>query len=198
MTNKVLTESPNRLVLQTVWPFVFIVIVLLIAMVLSLELMSSVRAYVGGESLYSKAQKQAYISLVNYLRSHSARDYQDFLANIAVPLGDHRARIAMDQMPPDRKTAYTGLIAGRNRPDDVPGMIRLYLYFKHTPLMKEPIRIWSEADMDILRLLALGQSIHQNIQTGMLDEPTRLSLIQELRAVDSHITPLEEAFSRSI
>jgi diguanylate cyclase (GGDEF)-like protein/PAS domain S-box-containing protein len=198
MSDKELTESPNRLLVQTVWPFVVIVITLLITMMLSLELMSSVRAYVGGESLYSKAQKQAYSSLINYLRTSSEKDYQDFQIEISVPLGDNKARLALNQAKPDLETAYKGFIEGKNHPDDVPGMIRLYRYFGNTTLMKDPIRIWTEADSDILKLLTLGQLIHQKIKMGELDNTGKFNLIQALNTTDQHITPLEEAFSSSI
>lgn len=167
-------------------------------MMLSLELMSSVRAYVGGESLYSKAQKQAYISLINYLRTYSEKDYQDFQIEISVPLGDNKARLALNQAKPDLETAYKGFIEGKNHPDDVPGMIRLYRYFGNTPLMKDPIRIWTEADSDILKLLTLGQLIHQKIKMGKLDNAGAFNLIQALNTTNQHITPLEEAFSSSI
>lgn len=198
MIDEQLTESPNRLVIQTVWPFVFIVIVLLITMMLSLELTSSVRAYVGGESLYSKGQKQAYISLLTYLRTHSERDYQNFLMAIAVPLGDNKARLALNQAKPDLEKAYKGFIEGKNHPDDVPGMIRLYRYFGNTPLMKDPIRIWTEADSDILKLVALGQLIHQKIKMIELNNAAKSDVIQTLNTINSHITPLEERFSSTI
>ena len=40
----------------------------------SIEVLSAVRAYVLGESLYSKAQKGAQIALLNYFQSHREDD----------------------------------------------------------------------------------------------------------------------------
>jgi len=40
--------------------------------------LSSVRAYVGAEGLWSKAQKDAAYSLQKYGRSHDEQDYKDY------------------------------------------------------------------------------------------------------------------------
>src|ERR1700674_2640137 len=66
-----------------------------------LEVLSAARAYVGGEGLYSKSQKDAVSHLRDFAESRSDADYQLYQAAIAVPLGDRAARIAMDQPQPD-------------------------------------------------------------------------------------------------
>ncbi|MBK1649435.1 putative bifunctional diguanylate cyclase/phosphodiesterase [Rhabdochromatium marinum] len=192
------SDSANRLVIQTVWPFVLIIAVLLAAAFFSLKLMSSIRAFVGAESLYSKAQKQAYISLVNYADTQSEEDYQNFLSEIAIPLGDNKARLALQRKPPDLDAAYQGFVEGNNQPGDIPDMIRLFRYFGDWPVMKDPIRIWTEADAYILEMYALGQSMQQKMELGALDADAKTSLIQELDAINVAITSLEEAFSSSL
>ena len=135
MRNRHQTESANRLMIQTVWPFVVIIVILLGSMIFSLDIMSSMRAFVGGESMWSKGQKQAHISLVAYIYSYSETDYQDFLKAIAIPMGDRKARIALDKAEPDVKTAFEGFVEGGNHSEDIPGMIRLYRYKRIIPGM---------------------------------------------------------------
>jgi hypothetical protein len=53
----------------------------------SMFALSGVRAYVGGEGLWSKAQKDAIDYLERYARSADASDYQKYQAAISVPLG---------------------------------------------------------------------------------------------------------------
>lgn len=192
------SESANLLLVQTVWPFVLIIIVLLGAMILSLEVMSSVRAFVGGESLWSKGQKQANIALMTYLHTHGEIDYQQFLSAIAVPLGDKRARVALNQSVPDIDAAYHGFIEGGNSPDDVPGLIRLYLYFGHTPLMKKPIRIWAKGDIKIDKLLSLGKQLHDRIDAGEWKDTDNSRYLQQLISINNSVTPLEKSFSQSL
>lgn len=53
----------NKWTLETVWPFGLTILVLLGSMWVSLEILSSVRAFVTGESRWAKGQKQAHIAL---------------------------------------------------------------------------------------------------------------------------------------
>lgn len=161
-----------------------------------MSMQSSMRAYVGGEGLWSKGQKEAVFSLKAYAASKSEADYQAYLQAIAVPLGDHKARIALEQMEPDIETARQGFIEGKNHPDDVPGMIRLYLLFRHTPLLEKPIAIWAEGDEHINRLTSLGQQLRSRIQNGNIDEAELLTFFEEVDAVNQELAPLEDAFSR--
>lgn len=160
--------------------------------------MSSIRAYVGGESLYSKAQKQAHISLVNYIRSGSEADYQAYLHQIVIPLGDQKARVALQQSPEQLKQAYQGFVEAQNVPDDIPKMIRLFRYFSHTSLMEEPIRIWTEADTYIAKIHALSKQIHHSIQKQSLTSEVESQYIYQLNKFNDKITPLEAALSRSL
>jgi len=191
-------ESANQLTLQTVWPFVVIIIVLLVAMMMSLNLLSSVRAYVGGESLWSKGQKQAIVSLGSYIHTHSEADFRLYQKSINIPLGDHKARLALNQPVPDVDAAYNGFIQGANLATDVPGMIRLYRYFGRTPLMEESIRIWAEADTHIEQIVDLAQEIHREVSKGNLRRSGMVGFIERLNNINNKLTPLEESFTRAI
>ncbi|HRY14331.1 MAG TPA: PAS domain S-box protein, partial [Candidatus Competibacteraceae bacterium] len=198
MPNRHQTESVHRLMIQTVWPFVLIIVVLLGSMVFSLEIMASLRAFVGGESIWSKAQKQAHIALEAYIHSHAETDYQDFLQAIVVPMGDHKARLALDQAEPDVNAAFQGFVEGGNRPEDIPGMIRLYRHFGKTFLLEETIRFWAEGDVHIVRLNTLGQRLYQKITVGDWNRADMLEAIGELNSINQEVAPFEDAFSTSI
>ncbi|HEY9029155.1 MAG TPA: hypothetical protein VIP05_33025, partial [Burkholderiaceae bacterium] len=71
----------------------------------SIRVLSAVRAYVAGESLYSKAQKEAQLRLLDYLRSRSDEDYRRFTTALAVPLGDRAAREALEKPDEDLAAA---------------------------------------------------------------------------------------------
>ena len=60
----------NRRLLRITWPFLAIVVLLVLLASESLKIVSASRAYVGGESLWSKAQKEAVYSLFRYAQSH--------------------------------------------------------------------------------------------------------------------------------
>src|SRR5580693_7508520 len=67
-----------------IWMFAAIVLSLLILANFSFGVLSSVRAYVGGESLWSKAQKDAVFHLQNYASNRSQDELTQFRADIAI------------------------------------------------------------------------------------------------------------------
>ncbi len=96
------------------------------ALIFSINTLSSVRAYVGGEGLWSKSQKDALYALLKYARTRDESDYQLFLKFFKVTQGDHKARIEMSKENPDFEAVRQALLEGRNHPDDIEGMIHLF------------------------------------------------------------------------
>ena len=93
-------RGKNRL-LRLVMPFVAVVIFQAFLAGLSLEMLSSVRAYVGGEGLWSKGQKDAIHFISLYSETGDERFFDQFKKAIAIPLSDRAARYALEQRPPD-------------------------------------------------------------------------------------------------
>src|SRR4029077_20816715 len=75
--------------------FVAIVTCLVVLVAMQLEILSAVRAYVGGEALYSKGQKDAVHHLLRFAETQDGVEYREFLAAIAIPLGDKQARLEL-------------------------------------------------------------------------------------------------------
>jgi hypothetical protein len=82
--------------LRLVAPFVAVVLLQACIACLSIDVLSSVRAYVGGESLWSRGQKNAVYFLHLYLRTGQQKYFDQYEAGLAVPLGDLYARRAME------------------------------------------------------------------------------------------------------
>src|SRR5450631_2696922 len=138
--SRIIARFPiSRRLLLIIWPFLAIVVLLVLLGVGSVDILSSVRAYVGGESLWSKAQKDAAYYLNNYARTRSPDDYRRFTDMIVVPLGD---RVARD-----------GFAVGRNHADDIAGMIRLFRGFRNVSYIDQAIAIWAEADRNMAELV---------------------------------------------
>ena len=66
-----------------------------------LSTLSSVRAYVGGEGLWSKAQKDGVFHLYKYGVSGNPEDYRLFQQFMKVPIGDGEARHELFKPRPD-------------------------------------------------------------------------------------------------
>ena len=184
------------------WPvltvFAGIVGLQLLVTVMSLDVMSAVRAYLTGESLYSKGQKDAQIHLIDYAEHHREEDYQRFLGAIAVPIGDRIAREALQKPDPDTESARRGLLQGGTYADDIPGVIRLFRWFHKTPLMADAIDTWTEGDLVIEQMRRLAEQAHEHVVAGDLLAPEVTALRSDAQRLNSRLTPLEIRFATQL
>ena len=184
--------------MKVIFPLLATVALLLGLSAFSMDVLSSTRAFVEGESLYSKEQKNALLHLIHYVDSHDESDYQHFLQAIAVPLGDRDGRVALDKAEPDLEAARRGFLAALNHPDDIDGMIRLFRNFRHLGFMREVIAIWAEGDQYILDLSTMASRLHADVRSGHDDEGARRLSLTHINLINSRITPLEKKFSSTL
>ena len=175
--------------------FVGIVMLQVALGVITVDVLSAVRAYVGGESLWSKGQKDAWFYSTRYSESYAEDDYRKFRSALAVPLGDRRAREELNRPEPDLAVVSAGFLAGGNHADDVPGMIRLYRWFHGVPFMAEAIAIWATGDGRVDELAALVDRAHERISAGDFNSPAVHALAARLPELNEELTVLERQFS---
>ena len=124
-------ERSDRIIyLRVLGPLVLATVTLVLVSVGGFQALSAARAYVGGESLWSKARSQTVTQLrLRATAGATAGPCQPLTDWLAVPLGDRVARLALEQSPPDLAAARAGFLRGGNHPDDLYGLVHLYLYF---------------------------------------------------------------------
>jgi diguanylate cyclase (GGDEF)-like protein len=174
--------------------FAAIVLCLLLIANFSFGLLSSMRAFVGGESLWSKAQKDAVFHLQKYAASRAPEELRQFRTNIAVPLGDHDARMEMDQPNPDILKVRQGLIRGGNHLDDVDGMFNLYTRFRRVSFIQRAIRAWSAGDRYIVQLDGAASSLQREIESPSPSAERIHSILDEISLINENLTPIENQF----
>ena len=185
---------PEERYATVVLPFVLAVAALTLVAVFSLSIAATLRAYVGGESHWSKGQKAAIASLQRYLVTADEQDYAQFQSELAVPLSDMRARREMDQEQMDWEVVREGFLGGRNAEEDVRGMVWLYRNFKDIYLMARAITYWEHSDEHLLRLRELGERVH-----GMPPAARRAPVVLlEIQEIDRRLTPLAIGFAAAI
>src|SRR5256886_6812614 len=126
--------------------FVLIVGCLLVLANMQMEILSGVRAYVGGEGLWSKGEKDAVHHLAPYAETRDERDYRRYLHAIALPLGDKQARLELEKPSPTLGVVQHGFIQGRNHPDDIGRTAMLFRRFPHVSYIAKAIAIWTAGD----------------------------------------------------
>ncbi len=181
--------------LRLVWPFALVILLQVGLAGGSLYVLSAVRGYVGGESLWSKGLKDAILYLDLYARSGSPEHLAQYQQAIAVPLGDHAFRIALDRPDPDIATARTGILQGGNHPDDVDGMIWLFRNFRHVSYLDRAIRQWEVGDRYIFQLTALADEMQQQVIEGPIDAAQTRAWQARIAEINGSATPAAQAFS---
>jgi diguanylate cyclase (GGDEF)-like protein len=182
--------------LKLVSPFIAVVLFQAFVAGLSLDVLSSVRAYVAGEAIWSRAQKNAVYSLHLYLHSGQQSFFDGFRTELAVPLGDRIARNALEQQTPDLEVARAGFLQGGNHPDDVANMIWLFRYFKEVSYLKRAIQQWAATDPMLIQLQMFGEAIEDEMKTGVLnDENRRHFLSLRLYELNGQLTARANTFS---
>ncbi len=184
--------------LGLIWPFVAVVLFQALLGGISLYAMSAMRAYVGGESLWSKGQKDAIYYLSLYVDSRDEENFRKYQQAMAIPQGSHRLRLALDLQPPDLEAARQGILAGGNHPDDVPSIIWFYLNFRHVSYMDQAIGLWQVGDGFLEELDTLAAEIHQGIASSRATPRDLADWKRRIVLINEAVTPAARAFSDAL
>ncbi|WP_448694422.1 EAL domain-containing protein [Pseudomonas rhizophila] len=184
--------------LGIVWPFIAVVLFQALLGGVSLYVLSAVRGYVAGESLWSKGQKDAIYYLNLYADSRDETIFQKYQRAIAVPEGGHELRVALDRQPPDLEAARAGILKGGNHPDDVSSLIWLYLNFRHFSYLEEAIDLWTVGDGYLIELDDVARQMHSRITAGQASEADIRGWKAKIFAINDSVTPAAKAFSDAL
>lgn len=165
---------------------------------LALEIQSAVRAYVAGESEWSKSQKEVVYWLDRAADTGEKVWLKQAREALQVPLNDLRARLAMEQQSPDRDLAIQHFMAAENHPDDSARMARLFGYFSDAPYIRDSVAYWQESDTYILRLQAILDEMQALVEAGHVDTIEISHLREEVNLIAQKLRPLQSGFSDSL
>jgi PAS domain S-box-containing protein len=182
----------------TVVAFVLIVVCVLALDDFRTRTLGAIRAYVQGEGLWSKAQKEAVINLRRYVRTRNDVYYQFYLTDIAVPLGDRQARLELEKNEPNLQVVYQGFLQGRNHPNDVGPMATLFRRFRHLSYLSDAIDTWADADRYIAQMQQTAEQLRAAVASGGANDGLTQALLADLEGVDAQLTPLEDHFSAQL
>lgn len=172
----------------------------LFTLLFAMNILSAVRAFVGGEGLWSKAQKNALFEIQKYIYSHDEADYRAFRENLKVNFGGYKARLELVKPVVDFKKATQGFIEGKNHPSDIPSMIRLVRKFNRISYIHQSLELWTSADLILEELDVLGKKIHEAIYVQKLPigSPKMKKFIHSLSDINNRLTLLEDHFSYTL
>ncbi len=164
----------------------------------SLNTLSSLRAYVGGEGLWSKAQKDAVFHLYRYGTSRTEKDYELFKQFMRVPIGDAKTRHELLTDNGNMDVARDGFLEGRNHPADIDGMISLFIRFNNVSYIKKAIAIWGEAQVVALPPLPVAEKLRQEIHSPNPSVDKINELLASIYTINEQLTAFEDEFSYTL
>lgn len=184
--------------LQRIWIFALLVVILMLSASSSLYLLSAVRGFVNGESLWSKAQKDAIYSLSRYADEGKSTDLANYETALLVPRGDTAARNALYNTPLRLDVARQGMEQGKNHPDDINSLIWLLRTFRYFDWVKEPVAYWSMGDQYLDQLDALAAEMKQSYEAGTVNPQIISTWKREIDLINQGVSALTRAFSDSL
>ena len=181
-------------------PFVIVIIscsLLIFVNYYTIKILSSCRAYVNGESHYSKAQKDGARHLTTYLFTKDFNKWELFNKELTVSKGDGIARVGLQNNAPI-ELIRNGFKVGRNDEKDIDDMIWLFKNFKNVSFFKAAIKQWSNADRLIIELADLGNEILQNSTTSELTVNEKKVFLKRINKIAAELTTSQRQFSDSL
>jgi diguanylate cyclase (GGDEF)-like protein len=169
----------------------------LTALVFTIHTLSAVRAYVGGEGLWSKAEKDAVYHLEAYGRTRDPKEYTAYTSLLGVSLGDREARLEMSNPNPDWNKEYQGFLRGGNNPGDIPGMIALFQRFNRISYISAAMADWTQGDALLSQVQGLATQLHAEISSGQPSKTVQRTLAQ-IGDVNAKLTIVEDHFSSTL
>ncbi|MDB5117912.1 MAG: luxQ 1 [Mucilaginibacter sp.] len=182
----------------TVGIMALLVIIELCTLWFAINTLSSVRSFVNGEGLWSKAQKDAVYSLFIYSHSRKEKDYDAFREYLKVPSGDNKTRLELQKPNPDLRIAREGFIEGRNHPEDVDGMINLIIRFHSISYLNKAIIAWGGAEKTMEQLIAISDRLHSMISSNTVSQQQLDSVMRQVEGLNKKVTILEDDFSNTL
>ncbi|AZZ35314.1 hybrid sensor histidine kinase/response regulator [Bdellovibrio sp. qaytius] len=169
----------------------------LFTLIFAMNTLSAVRAYVGGEGVWSKGQKTAVYNLQQYLFTKNPINYEKFKKALEIPQGDRDVRIELLKDKYDKEIVDKGYAHGEIHESDRAEMIHLVRRFQNVPIMAKTLKSWSDGDVQIAALVVLGQQIKNEMSTGISSSRQKF-YTSEINRLDDELSRLEKEFSSTL
>ncbi len=195
---KKLTSGGNK---HTVW-LVLLFLVLGLSLIAINEvgdrLVSGSKAYIASEGRWTKAQKEAALSLIKYASTEDLDFYVEYLNHLEVIDGDRMARMELNAPRPNYELIRNSFLRGGNDPRHVPGLIWFYENAGRLQPFRNAIDYWIEGDVIVGFLTQTGDELYQIINEGELTDRQRADYISRIHQLDQLLSPVEANFAASL
>jgi signal transduction histidine kinase len=170
----------------------------LVTLRFAMHSLSAVRAFVEAEGTWSKAQKDAALSLQRYGATQNEEDYQAFLNYFSVSEGDHLARLELLTPRPNLARVRQGFLQGKVHPDDIDGVVDLLQRYSSVSYLKRAIDEWRDGDQLLAELKSTGETYHRLFHEKNPDKRAINQTLARIRSLNDELTLVEGGFSTAL
>jgi len=163
-----------------------------------IDLLAAGRAYVGGESLWSRAHHSAVFHLDRFAETGDPERLRAARAELEIPLTDRLARLELEKPEPDFDRARALFEQADNHAEDVPRMVRLFRHFRDWPEFSRAVELWAEADVWIVRLDQLADELERLWNAPAQNAEQIVSIRSELSLISQTLDEKAREFSAAV
>jgi len=172
---------------------VFALIFLTLGMLgmMRLRLLSSIRAQVATESLYSKSQKDAVLHLIQYAASGDEREYGAYRQNMTIPMAGRLARMELAKARPNLALARQGMLSAGNGEVDADDMIFAFQTSQLFGIQIDAAGAWSKADQELILLDAEAEALHNALRPVNPDTVAAQRSLAGIKDINARLSDIE-------
>ena len=179
---------------------VFVLIFLMLGMLgmMRLRFLSSVRAQVAAESLYSKSQKDAVLHLLQYAASGEEREYAAYRQDMTIPMAGRLARVELSKPNPNLALARHGMLSAGNGEVDADDMIFAFQTSQLFGIEIDAGPVWHAADQDLIALDAEAENLHNALRSVNPDRTTAQRSLAHIQEINRGLAATEYALAERL
>lgn len=164
----------------------------------ALQIQVTLAGFLNGESVWSKAQKQAVIDLEFYAQDGRADMLADYRKNMAVLASDRSARDAIASGHFDHAAVSRDFRNGHVIPEAIDGMIFMLHYFSSAPHMRQAIDAWHSTDDTVGGLDLIADELQRAYADGDITPAMVTAARRRIAQANRFIEPRSDLFSAQI
>lgn len=193
-----LQHALSRRLLPLAWALAAVVSLILVLTWVALKAQVSIAGFLNGESVWSKAQKQAIIELDAYALSGDAKHYANFLREYDLLQSDRWGRDAVTQLVYDDAKVAEAFDRGEVMRSAKTGMILMIRHLAWAPYITKALSDWRATDAPLNELGNVADELRAVYATGVPTSTEIAHLRARIRTINDTIAPLSADFSLKV
>jgi len=180
------------------WALIGLIASLLILAWGALQIQLALAAFLNGESVWSKAQKQLVIDLVTYAVNGDRENLSRFNHSYQILEYDRFARDETRKPDFNYVEVEEALRHDNAMRDAVPMVIFAFQYLPNAPYLRDALQAWRSTDESIRQLKQISLELAEKRHSAAWSEPLMIQTMARIATINDEIQPRTELFSSAI